>query len=159
MHCRKTSTVQQSFWEAVSQAQWKHPISSPPSHIWFHRERHGPQTELWESVQKQCGQVVNTQTWRGRVGLQTVLISAGLSRLADRVGGEIGGGGGAVIWAPFIHSSPVNYLSLASSLVIRAVQIQLKVQHDRSSTMKQKTDKHADKCPWRLKSWETAETH
>ena len=79
-----------------------HPISSLPFYIWFNRERHGPQTELWEWVQQQCGQDVNTQTWRGRAALQTVLISSGLSRRADRRKG------GAVIWAPFIHSSPVK---------------------------------------------------
>lgn len=126
---QKTSTVQLSLWEAVSQGQWMHPIFSLPFYIWFNRERRGPQTELWERIQQQCGQVVNTQTWRGRAGLQTGLISPGLSRLADRGGGERGGGGRVVIWAPFIHSSPVNYLSLAGSVVIWAVRIQLKVRH------------------------------
>lgn len=106
-----------------------HPISSPPCYIWFNKERRGPQTELWESVQQQCGQVVHTQTWRGRAGLQTGLISPGLSRPADKGGGERRGGGGAVIWAPFIHSPLVNYFSLARSVVIWAVRIQLKVRH------------------------------
>lgn len=88
VQCRKSSTVQLSLWEAVSEGQWIHPISSPPCSIWFNRERRGPQTELWECVQQQCGQVVNTPTWRGRAGLQTGLISLGLSRPADRGGGE-----------------------------------------------------------------------
>lgn len=70
--------------ETVSQGQWRHPISPPPSHIWFNRDRCRPQTGL---LQK-CGQVVNTQTWRGRAALQTGLISSGLSWAAD------GGGGG-----------------------------------------------------------------
>lgn len=83
VQCTKTSTVQLSLWEAVSQGQWMRPISSPPCYIWFNGERRGPQTELWERVQQQCGQVVNTQTWRGRAGLQTGLISPGLSRPAD----------------------------------------------------------------------------
>lgn len=126
VECRKTSTVKPSLSEAVSQGQWIHPISTPPPYIWFNIERRGPQTELWESVQQQCGQVVNTQTWSGRTGLQTGLISSGLSRPADRGGGERIGGGGTVIWAPFI---PVVYPSLAGSIVIWAVRIQLKVRH------------------------------
>ena len=130
MQGKKASTVHLSLWEVVSQGQWMHPISFPPCSIWFNREGRGPQTELWQCVQQRCGHVVNTQTWRGRAGLQTGLISPGLSRPADRGGGERG-------WRRverwfvllFIHSSPVNYLSLAGSVVIWAVRIQLKVQH------------------------------
>lgn len=47
---RKPITVQLFLSEAVSQGQWMHSISSPPSNIWFNRERRGPQTELWEST-------------------------------------------------------------------------------------------------------------
>lgn len=47
---QKTSSVQPSFWKSVSQGQWIHPFSSPPSYIWFNRERRGAQTELWGSV-------------------------------------------------------------------------------------------------------------
>lgn len=68
MQCRKKknySTVKLSLSEAVSQGQWIHPyISFPPSYIWFNRERRRPQTELRESVQQQCGQVVNTDMKR-----------------------------------------------------------------------------------------------
>lgn len=39
------------------------PVSSP-SYMWFNTERRRPQTELWESMQQQCGQVVNTDMKR-----------------------------------------------------------------------------------------------
>ncbi len=136
-----------------------HPISSLSYYIWFNRERRGPQTELWECVQQQCGQVVNTQTWRGRAGLQTGLISPGLSRPADSGGGEKGGGGRVVIWAPFIHSFPVNYLFLPAALSFGLSWYNWKSSIERRTTMKQETDKQADKCTLRLKSRTTAETH
>lgn len=126
----RTSSEQVSLWEAVSQGRWMCPIPSPPYYIWFNRGRRGPQIELWKRILQQCGQVVNTQTWRGRVGLQTGLISPGLSRLADmkrrRKGEEAGERWfGLLLFTPL----PVNCLSLAGSIVIWAVRIQLKVRH------------------------------
>lgn len=132
VQCIKKIAVCNCLWEAFSQGQWMHPIPSPLSSLWFNRERRGPQTELRGSVQQQqCGQVVNTQTWRGRTALQTGLISSGLSRPADRGGGGSGGGGGWWWWFGllFIHFSPVNCLCLAGSVVIRTVQLRLKVRH------------------------------
>ena len=83
-----------------------------------------------QRARQQCGQAVNTQTLRGRAGLQTGLISPGLSRPADMGSGGAGGGDVVlVVWAPFIHSSPVSYLSVAGSVVIWAVRIQLEVRH------------------------------
>lgn len=54
-----------------------------PSQISFNGDRRRAQMEL------QCrrGQVVNTQTWKGRAALQTGLICLRLSRLADMLGG------------------------------------------------------------------------
>ncbi len=151
--------MQLSLWEAVSQGQWMHPISSSPCCIWFNRERRGPQTELWESVQQQCGQVVNTQTWRGRAGLQTGLISPGLSSPADRGGGE--GEEAGEWWFGLLLFTP---LPSTTSLLPAALSFGLsgynwKSGTERNTTMKQETDKQADKCTWRLKSRKTAETH
>lgn len=107
-------------------------IPSPPSPccMWFNRERRGPQTGPHERALQQCGQVVNTQTWRGRAALQTGLISPGLSRPADmrRRGGVEEAGGlwfGLLLFTPL----PSTSLFLAGSVVIWAVRIQLKVQH------------------------------
>lgn len=123
---RESSTVHFSLWESVSQGQWMPPIPSPPSHMWFNGERRGPQTELWESGERQCGRIVNTQTWRGRAGLQTGLISSGLSGPADREGERGGGADLGSLYSLLIHHC---CFSLAGSVVIWAVQMQLNVQH------------------------------
>ena len=132
-----------------------HPISSPPFYIWLNRERHGPQTELWEWVQQQCGQDVNTQTWRGRAASKAVLISSGLSRRADR-----GWGGGSDLGSFYslLARQTTSLLPAALSFGLSGLNNR-RSSIDRSSTMKQKTDKQADKCTWRLKSGKTAETH
>lgn len=91
------------------------------------------------------------------MGLQTGLISSGLSRLADSGGGEMGGGCGAVIWAPFIHSLPVNYFSFSCRQ-----HCHLGCPDTTESpalTEAPQWDTQADKCTWRLKTRKTAETH
>ncbi len=137
-----------------------HPFSIPPCYIWLNRERRGPQTELWERIQQQCGQVVNTQTWRGRAGLQTGLISLGLSRRADSGGGEKrGGGGSSDLGSLYALLSPSTNSLSPAALSFGLSGYNWKSGIERSTTMKQETDKQADKCTWRLKSRTTAETH
>lgn len=160
MQCRKIRAVQLSVWEAVSQGQWMRPIPSPPCYIWFNRERRGPQTELWECVQQLCGQVVNIQTWRGRAGLQTGLISLGLSRPADMGRSEKGRRRESGDLGSFysLHSRQPP-LSCRQRCHLGCPDTAKKSGIERSTTMEQETDKQADNFTWRLQSCKTAETH
>lgn len=150
---RKPITVQLFLSEAVSQGQWMHSISSPPSNIWFNRERRGPQTELWESTAAMWSGCKHRHEVEER-DYKQVWSPRGCP---DRLTGE--GEGGGMIWAPFIRSSPVNHLSLAGSVVIHVVRMQARVRHWQKHCKEARDRQTADGSTWRLKSWETAETH
>lgn len=79
-------------------------------------------------------------------------------RLTGEEGREEGGGEwwfGLLLFTPL----PSTTSLLPAALSFGLSRYNWKSSIDRSTTMKQETDKQADKCTWRLKSWKTAETH